>query len=192
MKSKYTKYILLFLFPISGIIVWYIDKLINKFIFFPENYLTYLMQILGLVSISLLSLNFVLSLKTRTTEKIFGGLDDQYKLHKLVGKIAMITIIFHIGFGIIRSLPSAKAFSLYLIPGTNVNYNFGIFAFWILIVLIFITLYLKLPYHIWKFTHRFLILPLILSVIHIVLTSYSPTQVPLIVTFLIVIGLIGF
>lgn len=191
MQKKILKPLLLLSLPVSAIIIWFIDKSINRFIFFPENLFTYIMQILGLLSIAFLTLNFILSIKSRSMEKIIGGLDDQYKLHSRFGKLALAIIIFHILNGMFRAFAGTETLKMYLVPGTNVEYNYGIIAFWMLVLLIILTISVNLPYHIWKFTHRLIIIPFILAAIHGYMSSYSNFTTPVTSFYIVVLTIIG-
>jgi predicted ferric reductase len=125
-------------------------------------------QIFGLAGLTLMSLNFVLSIDAKWLEKVFLGLNDVYKNHGLFGKMGFVMLMLHpllllnkfteLTFGGITG---------FLLPGKEWDINFGIFALWLMAVLIILTLYLRPKYHIWKNTHKFMGLALILAGFHV-------------------------
>lgn len=169
MHSKITKFAFVMLIPVITIILWYADT--SRFGFIPSLWLSYASQIIGILSLSFLVVNFSLSSRIRFIEKIFGGLDRSYKIHKLTGKIAFYLIIFHPIFFALRRFTGIDTILLYFVPGNNLAYNFGIGAFWLLVMLIVATITIKLPYHIWKITHRFMIVVLVFAGIHAYLNN---------------------
>lgn len=188
---KFLKYLLVLGLPLSAVLVWFVDKSLNQFIFFPENLFSYILQISGLVALALLTLNFILSVKNKKSEAIMGGLDKQYKIHSWVGRTAFAIITIHILVGILRSPISPETLRIYLLPGDNLIYNFGIIAFWLLTFLIILTVLIKLPYNIWKFTHRLMIIPFLLAAIHAYLNAYSRNLIPITSSYVILLTIIG-
>jgi predicted ferric reductase len=57
----------------------------------------------------------------------------------------------------------------YILPSIHWSVNFGIIALTGMLILIYITLYTKMKYHKWKFTHEFLGLMFFFAVLHIFL-----------------------
>lgn len=139
-------------------------------------------QILSLLGATLLSVAFILSSRIRALERWFGGLDRAYKIHHMVAGTAFVFLVNHPLLLMVNQIPNTKAVLLYLLPGTNLSYDMGIFALWTMILLVVLTLYVKLPYHIWKKTHEFMGLVLFLGMIHVFLipsdvASFMPLRV---------------
>lgn len=88
--------------------------------------------------------------------------------------------------------------AVYLLPSSHWSVNFGIVALLALAVLIYITLYTKIKYHHWKFSHKFLGLVFIFAVIHIFLVRGDASRDLIFngyyvyATIVSVIGLSGF
>ena len=131
--------------------------------------LTSLTQISALLGTVLFVWSMVLSTRLDFLETLFGGLDKVYKIHRKVSEIGAALILLH---------PIALAVDLpeigigYFFPyHTQKPINFGVYAFWIFLITISLTLFIrkiKLPYHIWKFTHKFLNLAMILTLLHVI------------------------
>jgi predicted ferric reductase len=154
-----------------------------------------LSQIISLTGTTLLCLSFVLAGRFRFIENLFGGMDKMYKTHHAVSGIAFVLLINHPILLILQSLPNRAAAMTYIIPGTNLSYTFGICALSLMISLLIITLYIDLPYHIWKKTHEYFGLVLILASVHIFLISsdvsrYLPLRFYMLT--LIALGLISY
>lgn len=128
---------------------------------------TTLAQFAGLIGITALAWNFFLAARFRFVDAMFGGLDKVFKEHSRSGKIAFTLMLAHPILLIVEALPSWDLVRLYLLPGQFWMLNWGIFALWGFVVLIVLTLFVKLPYHIWKQTHRFMGLPFALVALHV-------------------------
>ena len=127
-----------------------------------------LSRIFGLAGSVLLSINFILALRSRRLERFFGGLNKLYVTHHLVGAWAFIFLLFHpvalflAGYSITPSLSRPAEL-------------FGIWALVILSILLITTLFLHLPYHIWRFTHQWIGAALLLATLHVYLIPSDVT-----------------
>jgi len=128
-------------------------------------------QISALLGTVLLCITFMLSSKAAFLERFFGGFDKVYKTHHIISAVSFIFLLNHPLFLIINVLPNTKAAFLYILPGVNLSYDFGIFALWIMCLLVVLTLYIKLPYHVWKKTHEYFGVVLLFSFLHVLLVS---------------------
>lgn len=128
-------------------------------------------QIFSLIGTILLCFSFVLSSKLSRLENWFGGFDKVYKTHHAAGAIAFVLLLLHPLFLIVDALPNKKLAVLYVLPSNIWSYNFGIIALWTMIFLIVLTIFVKLPYHVWKKTHEYMGLALLLGALHIFLVT---------------------
>lgn len=134
-------------------------------------------ELAGLVGMTLFALTFVLSTRIKWIEDVFGGLDKVYIVHGILGGSALILILFHPIFLVLKFIPnSVNLAAKYLLPSSYWSVNFGIIALVGLIFLIAITLYSRLRYNLWKFTHEFLGLMFIFAVLHIFLVRGNISQ----------------
>jgi predicted ferric reductase len=151
-------------------------------------------QFTALLGMTFLCMTFVLSLKANVIEAAFGGLDRMFRIHRIVAAAAFLFLTYHPILLIVSSIPNMKLVSLYIVPGLNTPYTFGIISYGILIVLMIATLYLDLPYHIWKFLHGYMGFALLVGGAHsLLVTSDMSRYVPLQVwmSFLIGVGVIA-
>lgn len=134
-------------------------------------------EIFGLVGMTMFALTFVLSTRIGWIEDVFGGLDKVYIAHGILGGTALILILAHPIFLVLKFVPEQISLaSTYLLPSSYWSVNFGIIALAGMIVLIFITLFTKMKYNKWKFTHEFLGAVFILAVLHIFLVRNTIAQ----------------
>lgn len=138
----------------------------------------------------LYALNMILSMRLKGLEDYFGGLNRVYLAHHLIGGTALVLLLFHPLFLALRYLEpialgsfqtaatfllpkSLDGFSLHLTSLARDNYatNAGIIAFVGMVVLLFITFFIKLPYRIWLFTHKFLGVAFAIAGLHILLIN---------------------
>lgn len=159
------------------IILFFMSKMGNSD---PIRVLVFLAQFTGLVGSVLISFNFILATRNKIIEKVFDGLDKAYKVHNLLGNIAFILVINHPIFLILDSLPFNTT-KLYLVPTvSNLPYAFGILALYSLIILVALTIFVDLPYKIWKRTHEVMGLVIIFGSLHsLLITSDVSNYLPL-------------
>ncbi len=139
-------------------------------------------QVAALIGATLFSINFILSGRFRSLETIFGGLNRIYIVHHLIGQIALIALLIHptlLAFFYIK-ISLTAAFTILFPPIAEYATWFGLAALTLLIILLVLTLYIKLPYQIWKLTHKFMGLALTLAVLHVFfIQSDVATNMPL-------------
>lgn len=135
-------------------------------------------QILGLLGIISLSWTYILAIRHKTIEKLMGGLDKVYKAHHILGGIAFVLVANHVAFLILAAYPMNQTV-LYLIPGKLLSYTLGQLAFYLMLLLLSLTLYINLPYRYWKWTHEWMGIVIILGGIHSILVSSDTTSYPL-------------
>jgi len=140
------------------IIFWYFSKPIISARFVNSTVaLTSLGQITGLVGMAMFSLTLILSSRLKFLENYFGGLNKIYITHHLFGSTAFILLLFHplILAGKFAQV-SIRSAALFLLPSSDWPINFGIIALLLMMILLVLTFFIKLPYQIWKFSHKFL------------------------------------
>ena len=124
-------------------------------------------------------------------ESVFGGLDKVYKAHHLTGQITMVVILLHPVFLILRVFPNWDFILLYIIPGLNIPYTYGIVSFFLLVMLLIFTLAIKLPYKIWHLTHKFIGVALILATWHALVAGRDIIQYPILRAWILLFALVG-
>ncbi len=134
-------------------------------------------ELTGLVGMTMFALTFVLSTRISFLEDTFDGLDKVYISHGILGGTALMLILFHPILLVLKFVPSdiGRA-ALYLLPSSYWSVNFGIIALLGMLIIIFVTLYIKLKYHKWKFIHEFLGLMFLFAVFHIFLVRGDVAQ----------------
>lgn len=188
------------------IVVLAIVPVILLFTLGPEKHLTTfseithnLGQMAGLIGVTIFAITFILSTRIKFIEDAFGGLDKVYIAHGILGGVALGLILLHPVLLVLKFIPADfyKA-AIYLLPSSYWSVNFGIIAILSLIGLIYVTLYTKIKYHNWKFSHKFLGLVFIFAILHIFLIRGSGSRdfifngYYIFVTVIAIIGLSGF
>ncbi len=113
----------------------------------------------------------MLSVRARWLESMFGGLDRQYIVHRLTGRASVLFMVLHPLFLLVHRSFSLETLKVFLVPGLEWSVSLGTISFIVACLLISITLLIRLPYHIWFITHRFMIVVLILAFVHTVLAG---------------------
>lgn len=173
-------------------------------------------RLTGLIGLVMYSLNLIYSTRLKFLERWFGGLNRVYIAHHLLGGLALIMLALHPFFLSMRYVQiSMKQAALLLLPNglTPISALFksgttehlivleqwavflGIIAFWGMVGLLLITFFIKLPYRLWLFTHKFLGLAFFLAGLHILfVTSDTSKNGPLkfYILFMAALGLAAF
>ena len=133
-------------------------------------------QLAGLVGMAMLSIAFVLSSRARFLEDYFGGLDKMYRLHHRLGQTAFVLLLIHPVAHALRFIPDRFDRALLFLFPTHekLAVNLGAYAFWGLLLLMTLTLFVKIPYDKWKLSHKFLGLVLIIGTIHMLTVQSTP------------------
>lgn len=153
----------------------------------------YLGQVTALTGFACFALSFVLSARIKKLEDFFGGLDRMYHVHHTLAIFAFTLLLLHPLFLASRWIPEESERILwYLFPvHRRFEINIGSYALWGMIILTGLTLSKKLPYHIWKITHKFLGVFLILGIIHILLLELSFSSNLYLAGYLLILSFAG-
>ena len=153
-----------------------------------------LSQILALIGLVLMSITLLLSTRNKYIEHILGGMDKTYYVHRYVGSISFLFLINHPLLLAAQYAPNAKLSLQYLLPGADLAYNLGVVALYTMILSFIFMVFIKLPYHTWKFIHQFLGVAFLLGGVHGLLITSDVSSNPLLqvwIGFFIIIGLIS-
>ena len=133
-------------------------------------------QVAGLVGMAMLSIAFVLSSRARFLEDYFGGLDKMYRLHHRLGQTAFVLLLIHPVAQALRFIPDRFDNALLFLFPTHekLAVNLGAYAFWGLVTLMVLTLFVKMAYDKWKLSHKFLGLVLVIGTIHMLTVESTP------------------
>ena len=133
-------------------------------------------QVAGLVGMAMLSIAFVLSSRARFLEDYFGGLDKMYRVHHRLGQTAFVLLLIHPVAQALRFIPDDFGRALRFLFPTHerLTVNLGAYAFWGLLLLMTLTLFVKIPYDKWKLSHKFLGLVLVIGTIHMLTVQSTP------------------
>jgi len=175
-----------FIIGLLTFIIWFPPRIGGFF----QLYI-FISKISALIGICLLSITIFLSLRLHFLESVFGGLDKVYKAHHLIGQITLIMILLHPIFLIVRVFPNWNFIALYLIPGLNMPFTYGIVSLYLLIILLVFTLLIKLPYKIWHLSHKFMGIVLILATWHAVAAGRDIAQYPILRAWILIFAAIG-
>lgn len=118
------------------------------------------------LAISTLSINFILSTRLKFFEKLFYGLDRMYRVHKVIGRLSFLCIIFHPLFLIFFRLSQQRSILSLILPVGGIEVSAGVIALYLFVLLLILTISIQLPYHRWHNSHKVLGIVLIFSAYH--------------------------
>ena len=134
--------------------------------------LTSIGRICSLVGMPLFSISLILSGRFKFLEDYFGGMNKVYVAHHLVGGIAFILLMIHPLFlGATHAMISWRDAAGFFLPSKDWSLNFALLALYSLMLLLILTYFVKLRYHVWRFTHKFLGVAFLLGTLHVLLVN---------------------
>lgn len=156
--------------------------------------LTSLGRLSGIIAIVLFCFNLMLTTRLRFIESLFGGLNKMFIAHHIIGGSAICFALLHSLALILRmtSVSFKQAALLGLPFTTDWPTTFGVIGLWGFIVLMVLTFYIKLPYRVWLFTHKFLGLVFLFLSLHVVYISGDINSNRKLKYYLLVIIVLGF
>ena len=188
MKSRIgkTSIVILALIPF---IIWLIMMPIGQRFSDADTTYTSIGQVAGLVGMVMFALSLILSGRFSFLEKYFGGLNNMYKVHHEFGGYSLILLVLHpLSLAIAYGYTSLLGAILFILPSSNDwARNMGSISFILLFILLFITFYTKLPYQIWKWTHKFLGLSFFLGGLHALFIGSDIARNPFLKYYLIIL-----
>lgn len=149
-------------------------------------------QVTGLVGMIMYALNLVCATRLRFLEYLFGGLNRVYIAHHVLGGLSLVLLSLHPLFLALRYVQSSlEQAALLLLPnglfpfGALIDKShqlhgtvleqwaifFGIIAFWGMVGLLLVTFFIKIPYRIWLFSHKFLGVAFFIGGLHVLFIS---------------------
>jgi predicted ferric reductase len=148
-------------------------------------------RISGLLGMVMFSQSIILSTRVKWMEKFFGGMDKIYIAHHMIGGVSFILLLIHPLALALSYLPDIKAAANFLIPEpSNWPVYFGISSLMFMMAFLVVTFFVKLPYQLWKQTHKFLGVAFFIGGIH---SFFIPSDIsnyqPLYIFMAIIVGM---
>ncbi len=116
-------------------------------------------QYLGMTALIAMTFSQLIATRWPGVEKMFGPLDQSYRLHKWMGLWALVATFLH--DTIDADIEGSKRTALGEIAETA-----GEIGLNGMLILVLITVATFIPYHLWKWTHRFIGVFFVLSAFH--------------------------
>ena len=186
MENKKYNLGMIFVIAIS-LIALFLLFISPSFVFGFENLYVFTLMlgnIFGILGLTMFATSLILSARFRFLENIFYGLNKVYERHSQIGQIAFMFMLFHPLFLLFKytDLSFGRVISFFTPSVYTLAIDFGIIAFYLLIVFLFLTLYFRPKYHIWKWTHKFMGLAFFFAGLHVFLipsdtSSFLPLRV---------------
>lgn len=202
MKLQYSSKLgwpLIVLFSLIPLIIWMLMPYSLDQRFLRSGHFNYGMtmtaigQVLGMVGMAMFALNLVLSARLKWLEGLFGGMNKVYIAHHILGGLAFVLLLLHPLFIVAKYIPNAAMQAVkMLLLGTTWDVRFGVIAIMLMILFLVLTFFVKLPYHIWKWTHKFMGLAFFSASLHVLLIPSDVTQVTILKYYMFFLVSLGF
>ncbi len=115
--------------------------------------LKYLAKIGSLGATTLICWAFLLSTRIQAIDSLFGGLDKAYQAHRRLGESAVVLVLLH---PICLALDPQVDFFSFLWFSEDPVRNSGLIGLFSIAILVAISVWRVLPYHVWRWTHSLL------------------------------------
>ncbi|MFK8036082.1 MAG: ferric reductase-like transmembrane domain-containing protein [Hyphomicrobiales bacterium] len=117
-------------------------------------------QYLGSAALIAMGLSQLLATRFRWLETVFGGLDRIYIIHKWLGVGAIAAVLLH---DTVDADIRGTGLETFL---SDLAESLGEFSLYALLILVVLSIATFVPYHLWKFTHKFMGALFALSAFH--------------------------
>lgn len=146
------------LIQVIGLLLLFIAPSFNTDFNTTYSVLTSFGKIFGILGMTLFATSLILSARFKFLENLFYGLNKVYERHSQIGQIAFMMMLFHPLLLLYKytDLSFSRVLSFFTPNESTLANNFGMFSLYLLMILIFLTLYFRPKYHIWKWTHKFM------------------------------------
>ena len=192
MELKKTGWYILSILSLIPLLLWLFEQPINLRFSNLSAFSRGMGDVLGLCGMAMFSLVMILSARLKIFEKFFNGINESYTAHHFFGALSFCLLLFHplfLAYNYLLVSPTDAA--LFLLPGTSIALDFGIFGLLIMIATLVITFYTKLKYQIWKFTHKFLGIAFILAFLHTFMVGGDISTNSVLKIYLFILGAIA-
>ncbi|MEI6528287.1 MAG: ferric reductase-like transmembrane domain-containing protein [bacterium] len=129
--------------------------------------MTSLGQIAGLLGMTIFAINLILSSRSTFFDRIFGGLHRFYGAHRFLGSLSFSLLLFHPLFLVVKYVSvSVRSAALFLLPGNGLAMDAGIWALTLMIILLILTIFVKIKYHVWRISHKVMVVVFVFALVH--------------------------
>ncbi len=132
--------------------------------------------------VTVFAINFIMATKAKWIERLFGGLDKMYMIHRRAGTLAVILLILHF-----ITIPKTTEFTIGK-PMGFISLVLILFGVALSVVPVFKR---KLKYHKWIKIHRLMGLFYILGIAHSLNVPTLTAELPIVRTYVLVMSFAG-
>lgn len=183
---------IIFILSIIPVAIWTFMMPLDIRFFDLSSTFTSLGQVFGLVGMVLFSVNLILAGRFRFLDKYFKGLDKVYANHSKLGAISFSLLLFHPLFLVIKFIAiSLKDAALFFVPFVNTPITWGIISLGLMIILMSLTFYIKLKYHVWKISHKVMVIVFVFAIFHTFFISSDISRNDFLRYYILVLAMIG-
>lgn len=184
--------LIIIILSLIPVIRWFFLEPMSFRFFDFNSSMTSLGQITGLLGMTLFALNLIISNRSVTFDRFFSGLHHFYNAHKWLGSLSFSLLLFHPLFLVIKYISvSLYDAAMFLLPGTNFATTMGIVSLLLMIILLSITLYFKIKYNIWRFSHKFMIVAFVFALVHILFITSDISRDIFLKSYILFFSVIG-
>ncbi len=189
-RRDMTGIIFIAILPTIALVLWLFSPGVSLDFKDKWDFFFFLGKAFGVVGMIMFAISMILSAKFKFLEEFFYGLNRVYIKHSQIGQIAFMLMLFHpiLLLAEYTDLTFGGAVGFFSLGGSLAQ-SFGVVSLYLMIILIFLTLYMRPKYHIWKWTHKFMGLAFFFAGLHVFLIpSDTSVFLPLRIYVLLISG----
>ncbi len=162
-------------------IFWGIDLLLYKGTY-PYTTQHIIGEVFSSWVVTVFAINFLMATKANWIEKLFGGLDKMYMIHRRAGTIAVVLLLLHF-----ITVPKTLEFTIGK-PLGFISLSLILIGVVLSVVPVFKR---KLKYHNWIKIHKLMGLFYILGIAHSLTVPTLTAELPIVRTYVLIMSVIG-
>ena len=176
-------------FCFAPVLLWAISSPLGPRFSDVSTSLTALGVAFGLAGISAFALNIILGTRLRTVERVFGGLDKMYAVHRVLGRVAFLLLVAHALLVISGAASVSVDNALRLIdPSRGWTVLLGLIALVAMTVSVGLTLYAKLNHELFVYVQRTFGAIFVVGALHAFRTPGTKSVSPALTVYLVVLA----
>ncbi|MGI8709306.1 MAG: ferredoxin reductase family protein [Actinomycetota bacterium] len=184
---------LIALLCIVPVVLWATSSPLEPRFSTASTSLTALGVAFGLAGIVAFALNIILGTRLRTVERVFGGLDKMYAVHRVLGRVAFLLLLTHALLVISGAASVSMDNALQLLdPSRGWTVILGLIALVAMTVSVGLTLYAKLNHELFVYVQRTFGAIFIVGALHAFRTPGTKSVSPALTVYLLVLSAAAF
>ncbi|MDL2341957.1 MAG: hypothetical protein QFB87_02685 [Patescibacteria group bacterium] len=147
MKRIYIRWLFIIVPALAPALIWWLAKPAAIQLQSTSEWIDAAAKLAGLIALSLLAVNIIISARLKLLDRIFFGLDNMYRTHHLTGGWVIIFLLIHSGLLTLKfSLISLASGYQFLLPSSDIPLTIAKMTLVAMTGLVVLTMYFTIRY----------------------------------------------